>query len=244
MKSPKTYQQMRLFGNLLNIFFPSKCPICGNKSDSFLYNPFCTTCWKGIERYSGPACRICGIPTVSNHTITCESCIKTRHPFSQVLCYGIYEGVLREAIHLLKFNGIKRLSKPLGYLLSELPIPKADAIVPVPLHNKSLMQREFNQTAVISRHISKKLKVPLILNVLNKVKDTAPQTDVTGKERLKNVKNAYSASGEINGIDLLLVDDVITTGATVRECSKALMNAGANSVIVIALARSMPRQNT
>ncbi|MDA8339811.1 MAG: phosphoribosyltransferase family protein, partial [Nitrospiraceae bacterium] len=85
---------------------------------------------------------------------------------------------------------------------------------------------------------------PLMLNVLKKTKDTLPQTDVTGKERLKNVKNAFKVSSMVEGLNLLLVDDVITTGATIRECAKVLMNAGAESVNVVALARSMPRQNT
>lgn len=229
---------------LLNLLFPSKCPVCNNISESTAYNPICTECWDSIERYSGPACNICGIPTVSNYTITCESCLRTKPPFSQILYYGIYEGVLKEVIHLLKFNGIKRLSKPLGVLLYELPIPKADAVVPVPLHKKNLVQREFNQTSAISRYLSKKLNIPLLLNALQKTRETRLQTEVSGKERLKNVKNAYLASEEINGRDLLLVDDVITTGATVRECSKALIGAGAKSVTVVALARSMPKQNT
>lgn len=235
---------MKNLGNLLNLLFPSKCPVCGNRSDNHLYNPFCTKCWRGIERYSGPACSICGIPTVSSLTITCESCLKTKPPFSKVLYYGIYDGALKEAIHLLKFNGVKRLSKPLGLLLPELPIPEVNGIIPVPMHYKNLKQREFNQTAAISRHLSKELKIPLMLHVLKKIKETPPQTDVTGKERLKNIKNVFRTCGEINGLDLLLIDDVITTGATARECSKALIKAGAKSVTVVALARSMPKQNT
>ncbi|MDI6728067.1 MAG: ComF family protein [Thermodesulfovibrionales bacterium] len=170
--------------------------------------------------------------------------MKTKPPFSKVLYYGIYDGALKEAIHLLKFNGVKRLSKPLSLLLSELPIPEADGIIPVPLHHKRLHQREFNQTASMSRHLSKNLKIPLMLNVLRKTKETLPQTDVTGKERLKNVKNAFKVSSIVEGLNLLLVDDVITTGATVRECAKALIKAGAKSVTVVALARSMPKQNT
>jgi ComF family protein len=232
---------MNPISRLLNIFFPSKCPVCGNRSDNHLYNPFCTKCWGSIERYSGPACNICGIPTVSYYTLTCESCINARPPFSKVLYYGIYEGVLKEVIHLLKFNGVKRLSKPLSLMLSDLPIPKTDGIIPVPLHHKRLHQREFNQTATISRHLSENLKIPLMLNVLKKTKETPPQTDVTGKERLKNIKNVFTASEEIKGLDLLVIDDVITTGATVRECAKTLIKAGAKSVTVAALARSMPK---
>ncbi len=184
------------------------------------------------------------MPTISSLTITCGSCLKTKPPFSRVLYYGIYDGALKEAIHLLKFNGVKRLSKPLSLMLSELPIPKADGIIPVPLHHKRLHQREFNQTASISRHLSKKLKIPLMLDVLKKTKETPPQTDVTGKERLKNLKNVFRTYEEINGLDLLLIDDVITTGATIRECAKALIKAGAKSVSVVAVARSMPKQNT
>ncbi|MDI6801682.1 MAG: ComF family protein [Thermodesulfovibrionales bacterium] len=232
------------FGNLLNLLFPSKCPVCGNHSDSYLYSPICKNCWSGIERYTGPSCGICGTPTVSPHTTTCGNCLKSRPLFSKVLYYGIYDGILKEAIHLLKFNGVKRLSKPLGFLLSELPLPQANGIVSVPLHHSRLWKREFNQTASISRFLSKKLKIPLMPDVIRKIKDTPLQTDVTGKERFQNLKNAFSVSGNVSGLELLLVDDVITTGATVRECAKALKKAGAKSITVAALARSMPKQNT
>jgi ComF family protein len=161
-----------------------------------------------------------------------------------VLYYGIYEGVLKEVIHLLKFNGVKRLSKPLSNMLSDLPISNADGIIPVPLHKNRLKLREFNQTSEVGNHLSKKLKIPIMLNVLRKVRDTHPQTEVTGAERLKNIRDAYKASDEVKELDLLLIDDVITTGATIRECSKTLIKAGAKSVAVIAIARSMPKQNT
>ncbi|MBI3592787.1 MAG: ComF family protein [Nitrospirae bacterium] len=233
-----------MFSKVLNLLFPSKCPVCGNKSDSSLYNPLCTACWGVIERYSGPACGICGIPTTSHYTTICESCLKTRPPFSKILYYGIYDGALKESIHLLKFKGIKRLSKPLGLRLSELPVPEADGIIPVPLHQNSLRQREFNQTSAISRHLSKELNILLMPDVLKKDRETPPQTYVDGKGRLKNVKGVFSVSGDIKGLDLLLVDDVITTGATVRECARVLVKAGAKKVTVLALARSMPKQNT
>ncbi len=160
-----------------------------------------------------------------------------------MLFYGAYEGALKKSIHLLKFSGVRRLSKPLGLLLSELPVPEADGIIPVPLHPERLRQREFNQTALIARNLSQKLKIPLALNALMKIKETSPQTGIPRTERLRNVKNAYSASPEkVSGRDLLLIDDVITTGATVSECSRILMKAGAKKVTIIALARSMPKQ--
>jgi ComF family protein len=150
--------------------------------------------------------------------------------------------VLRKSIHLLKFGGIRRLSKPLSLLLQDLPIPGADAFVPVPLHRDRLIEREFNQSAAIARHLSKRLDIPLRLDVLRKSRKTLAQTEVTGKERRRNIKNAYAVAGEVKGLSLLLLDDIITTGATAAECAKTLVDAGAREVIVIALARSMPRQ--
>ena len=167
--------------------------------------------------------------------------MEDKPPYAQILYYGIYEGVLKESIHLLKFNSYKRLSKPLASLMSDLPFEKVDGIVPVPLHIKGLQQRGFNQTAALGRHLSKQSGVALMLDVLRKIKETLPQTDVTGKERMKNVKDAFLVSGNVEGLSLLLVDDVITTGSTVMECSRVLMKAGAKSVTVAALARSMPR---
>ncbi len=225
--------------SFLNLLFPSTCPVCGNDSDSHGHNPVCASCWEGIERYSGPACLICGIPIVSAHAAHCESCLKRPPSFSKIIYYGIYDGALRKVVHLLKFKGIKRLARPIAELLSELPIPEADGIVPVPLHPAKLREREFNQTALISRHMSLHSGIPLLLDVLKKSRRTPPQTDVSGKERLKNVKNAFIADKAVNGLRLILVDDVITTGATVYECARVLTNAGAADVTVVALARSI-----
>src|SRR5208283_5622689 len=192
-------------------------------------------------RYSGPGCLICGLPMVSEYATHCETCIKTPPLFSKIIYYGIYAGALRKAIHLLKFKGVKRLARPMAELLSELSIPEADGIVPVPLHSKKMREREFNQTALIGKHLSRQSGIPLLLDALKKDKATLPQTDVTGKERLKNVKNTFTADKSVTGLRLILVDDVITTGATVYECAKVLKKAGAESITVVALARSTPK---
>ncbi len=184
------------------------------------------------------------MPVVSEHATYCGSCIKAPPPFSKIIYYGIYAGALRKAIHLLKFKGVKRLALPIAALLSELPIPDADALVPVPLHSKKMREREFNQTALIGRHLSRQSGIPLLLDILKKDKATLPQTDVTGKERLKNVKNTFTAGNPVTGLRLILVDDVITTGATVYECARVLKKAGAARVTVVALARSMPKSVT
>lgn len=230
----------RPFSQLLNLLFPSNCPLCLKNSDSSKFNPICTSCWLKIEKYTGPACKICGKPTTSKHTSICEDCLRIKQPFSKVQYYGLYEGALKKAIHLLKFGRIKRLARPLSNLLLELPIKKCDLIIPVPLHIKRLREREFNQTAILGYWLSKALKIPLSIDTLIKTKETSPQTIFRRKERLENIKNAFTAC-KVENLHILLIDDVITSGATIRECSKSLKHKGAKSVTVVALAHSIPQ---
>jgi ComF family protein len=178
------------------------------------------------------------MPFSSEYSDICGQCLKKAPPFLKVINYGLYEGALAEAINQLKFYGIKRLSKPLGVLLQSLDLPAMDGIVPVPLSIKGLRERGFNQSLLIARVISKKISAPLLTDILIKKKETPPQIGLSAKERLLNLKNAFEVKGNIKGLRLLLVDDVMTTGATVTECSKVLMKAGAKEVIVLTLARS------
>jgi len=167
--------------------------------------------------------------------------MKKEPPFRYARSYGIYEGGLEEAIKQLKYHGIKRLASPLSELLLKTSLPDVDAIIPVPLHGKRLRERGFNQSALIAKGISKRLHRPLLINTLIRTRYTTPQVNLTAREREKNIKGAFSViDGEdIQGKDIMLIDDVFTTGATVRECSKVLRKAGAGNIYVITLARSV-----
>jgi competence protein ComFC len=118
-----------------------------------------------------------------------------------------------------------------------MDLPNVDLLMPVPLHEKRLRQREFNQSALIGKHVAKHLGVPIIVNSLLRKRDTIPQVGLSAKERRKNIKNAFTVRKKdiIEGKHIMLVDDVFTTGATVRECSKVFMKAGAKKVYVITL---------
>lgn len=223
---------------LLNSIYPSICPLCNNFSDSFKHSPICTTCWLKIKRYSGPSCRICAVPLVSVYSTVCKECLTNAPSFSVVLNYGIYSDALAEAINLMKFSGLRRLANPMGKLFLNLEMPECNGIIPVPLSKHALRERGFNQSLLMARVISKKLKIPLYMDMLLKIKDTSPQVGLNAKERMKNLRRAFKTSGKINNLRLLLLDDVMTTGATARECSKTLMSAGAKEVIVITLARA------
>jgi ComF family protein len=227
-----------LVPRIIDYLYPSACPLCDSRTDTFLYAPLCSNCWQSIKIFRGPSCRICSTPFSSEHSDICGKCLIKKPPFSKVFSYGLYEGALSTAINLFKFQGTKRLSRPLGAFLLEIDVKNIDAVIPVPLSSGGLRERGFNQSLLLAKIYSEKKKVPLIINRLFKKKDTPPQLRLSAKERLTNLRNVFSVVGNFSGKRLLLVDDVMTTGATACECTKQLLKAGADEVIVITLARS------
>jgi ComF family protein len=229
-----------MLSKFLRIFFPEPCPVCKNPSTYHKTAPICPDCWQTITPYKGPICQKCGKPLVADSSITCSDCLKDAPSFNWARSFGLYEGVLKEAVNLMKYYSVKRLSKPLSEIMLGMKIPQADAIIPVPLHKKKLRSREFNQSSSFARHISKSNGIPVILNALVKIKETVPQVGLNARERKKNIKNSFGLTNRelIQGKDIILVDDVFTTGATVRECSRLLKKQGAGDIYVVLLAHS------
>ncbi len=186
-------------------------------------------------------CQRCGKPLVSDVSTTCGECLEDEPAFLYARSFGLYEGVLKKAISLLKFYGIKRLSKPLSDIIFRIEIPRVDAVIPVPLHEKRLRQREFNQSALIAKYLAKSLGIEVLLNCLVKIRDTAPQVGLSSRNRRENIKKAFEIrrSEMIERKNIILIDDVATTGATVRECSGVLKKAGVENIYVITLAHGM-----
>ena len=122
-----------------------------------------------------------------------------------------------------------------GKLFLNLEMPECDGIIPVPLSKRALRERGFNQSLLMAKVISKNLRIPAHMDMLLKIKDTLPQVGLNAKERKKNLRGAFKTSGKINKLRLLLLDDVMTTGATARECSKTLMSAGAKRLLLLLL---------
>ncbi len=228
----------RLITAFINYLYPSDCPSCGSITDNIPYAPFCRNCWSSIERYSGPACGRCSAPFSSEYSHICGECLRKSPPFSRAICYGLYDGVLATAINVFKFQKIRRLYKPLGKLLLDLDMKEMDAIIPVPLSAKGLRERGFNQSLLLSKFISDKIGIPLIADGLVKNIETHPQIGLSAKERVSNLRRAFDTKRHFADMRLLLVDDVMTTGATVNECTKQLLKAGAEEVVVLALARA------
>jgi competence protein ComFC len=223
---------------VLDMLFPSSCPVCEKSSDDHRTSPLCSSCWKKIHKHNGGGCRICASVTDYDSTAVCKECRSIKPVFDRVIAYGIYDGVMKETVHLMKFKQLKRLAKVLGQELTSIDVPTSDSIVPVPLSIKGLRKREFNQSAIMARELSKKTGIPLYLNGLRKVKETLPQSSLSKNERVRNVKGAYISDGGVQGKRIILVDDVVTTAATVNECAKVLKKAGASTVVVVAAARA------
>ncbi|BCS88203.1 hypothetical protein PSDVSF_14450 [Pseudodesulfovibrio sediminis] len=158
--------------------------------------------------------------------------------------HGIYEGLLRELVINYKFTGNIGQSTLLGTMVCETfarahaRIP--DCIVPVPLHTRRLQKRGFNQSLELSRLLSRKINRPLLSHGLHRVRNTPPQTRLGHRERQENIRDAFVADRElIEGKNILLVDDVFTTGATLSECAITLRRAGASGTDVLVLARAV-----
>lgn len=228
----------KLAAAVLNAVYPSRCPVCQAPSDSASHAPICRRCFSTITRYQGPSCPVCALPLASEHAGLCGDCLRRKPRFSRVVAYGLYTGALRAAINHLKFAPVKRLSRPLGRLLAELRVPAADVIAPVPIGVRTLRERGFNQTLLLARALSRRTGIALSAGLLYKKKETLPQVGLSSRQRMANLKGAFGAREGLNGQRVILLDDVVTTGATARECSKALAKAGAREVTVVALARA------
>jgi len=174
----------------------------------------------------------------------CGACRAAPPSFDHARAIGRYEGPLRQAIHLFKYRGKLGLQQPLLQLAIEhfdahFPGISCDAIIPVPLHRERFMQREFNQAMVLAKGLAHYLKVPVLERALVRVRSTRPQVELSGSERRENVKQAFAVTdvAALEGKQVLVVDDVLTTGATLGEVARTLKVAGATRVDVFALAR-------
>lgn len=225
---------------VLSTLFPETCPVCHEAQSDHATAPICGGCWEAIQPYTGPRCLKCGMPLDSDSSATCAECIKDRPAFRSVRSFGLYKGTLKKAVNLLKYHNMKRLSKPLAEMILRMEIPLVDTVIPVPLYSDRLRQREFNQSALLAKYTANGMGKALATDCLIKTRDTMPQVGLNAGDRRRNIKGAFAVQNKevIEGKDILLIDDVVTTGATIRECSKILKKAGAADIYVMALAHA------
>lgn len=237
-------------GGLARLFLPPCCPVCERPLGALAASSsgLCAACREEFRPLSSPCCPRCSLPypTRGGTDHLCEPCQRHEPPFLWVAAAGVHEGGLREAVHRFKFGGRLDLDRPLGQLIHQrvggrLRAFAPEMVVAVPLHPRRLRERTYNQALLLARVLARELDAPVRARALARVRDTGSQQRLSRDERRRNLRQAFVADALVAGRRILLVDDVVTTGATVAECARALLDAGAASVAVAALARA-PRQ--
>jgi len=195
-----------------------------------------------LPQLKGPICPRCGKPQASS--ILCPVCARVQTEIDGIRSAYRFEEVIRKAVHQLKYQNLKAVSFCLAGLLADYlqsnPLP-GETIVPVPLHPRRLRERGYNQSNLLARGLGKIINLPVVENCLVRVKETQPQVKTVNiEERRKNVIDAFMCRDEkLRGKQIILIDDVCTSGATLESCGVALKNKGATSVWGLTLAREI-----
>lgn len=234
------------FEGLLDLIYPKTCLVCKNrlKDKPAVDQLVCSPCWASIKKNTPPFCHICGRQLVNFSKNICPACMKKSLHFDRAFSPCIYDGTLKELIHNFKYKNKDYLGPTLSKLMIDfikeygLPVDFLDLIIPVPLHKSRLREREFNQAEVLSEPISKEFGKTMAKDILKRHRPTKTQTELEKSQRYANVKDSFSVtdSKSVKGKNILLVDDVLTTGATASEAARALKQSGTGIVFILTLA--------
>lgn len=247
--------------SLFATLFPSDCRLCGAPLTNISRLPVCQGCLDAIAPIRRQLCPICGESLPNSNLVssdeqterTCGLCKRIRPSFTKAVAYGSYEAGLRELIHLLKYNGVRPAANVLGRMLSEVLaaleplLSDTVLVIPVPLHSLKFRQRGFNQSELIAKaalKLSKSSKLDLAPELLVRRRETQSQIGLTSHQRRENMRGAFAVSvpERIQERQILLVDDVLTTGTTASECARVLLKAGASNVVVATVARTFKHE--
>jgi ComF family protein len=240
-----------LFDRIAAFFYPEVCQICKNERASAKEGFVCARCWAkpdGVQFVVEPFCRCCGLPFEGDINIVfeCANCRDQRLHFRSARAAVKLTGLVQAVIHRYKYNQANWFEPFLADLLIRQAAPTLrpndwDLIVPIPLHWRKLRERSFNQSLRMARQLSKVTGIPINARLLRRKKPTQTQTRLTRAQRAENVKRAfvYHSRNGLDGRRIILVDDVLTTGATASACAKLLMQNGASVVDVWTVARGM-----
>ena len=230
-------QLVKLKGIALDLLFPQYCVGCGKEGD-FL----CYSCRQSLPKITPPLCPRCGRPQPSG--ILCPSCVTWQAKIDGIRSPFRFDGVMRQAIHQLKYRNLRALVIPLAKMLQDYlvdnPMP-AEVLVAVPLHPKRLRERGYNQSSLLARELNRLINLPLAEGCLIRRHHTPPQArTATVEERRRNTADAFVCRDHrLRDKTVLLIDDVSTSGATLDACAAALKDAGAGSVWGLVVAREI-----
>ena len=211
------------------------CLLCGGEGGPEL---LCSACIAELPALP-ESCLRCALPSPA--AALCGSCLNHPPHFDTTLALWRYEFPCDRLVQALKYRGRLALAGFFARSLASRPMPEVDLIVPMPLHPKRLADRGFNQAREVARGLARHLRRPIEASGVLRVKDTMPQTELPYEERAKNVRGAFLCKVDLSGASVAVLDDVMTTGATLNELARALKRAGAIRVENFVIARTVPR---
>jgi len=211
------------------------CLLCGEESGPELLCAACAAELPALAEH----CPQCALPSPAG--AVCGNCLDRPPHYDRTLALWRYEFPCDRLVQALKYRARLALSGFFARSLASRPLPEVDLIVPMPLHPKRLAERGFNQALEIARGFARHLGRPIEPRGVLRVKDTPPQTGLPYEERAKNVRGAFLCKLDLSGASVAVLDDVMTTGATLNELARALKRAGATRVENFVIARTVPR---
>jgi len=236
-------------------FLPSGCALCGSPLPRLSSAPICDICGMEVPVLSGPACQRCGddVDTSADAPLLCRACRLAPPAFERAVAHAFYQDRMRSAIHALKYDRMHPAARRMGRMLAQAiaqlagEAPAEMSVVPVPLHRSRRAGRGFNQARLLATYALKALrashpewKLTIAPAALMRLRATESRASLTPHARRVNVRGAFSVCdpAAVKGLHILLVDDILTTGATVRAAALTLKRAGATTVWVATLARA------
>ncbi len=232
----------------INLLYPPSCVLC--KKECMDANLLCCSCWSKMIMFTHNICKKCGnyiFTDMEDRVEMCsyEKCCNDHHVYISATSAIYYNDIAKKLVAKLKYTADFKVMKIIGVLLSNLisryEYDMIDVVLPVPLHKSRMRQRKYNQSAILGRIISQKISKKCYEDILIKVQNTPYQSDLNQRQRLKNLKNCFSIKETkkcfLKDKNVLIIDDVITTGSTLNECSETLLRHGVNSVYCISFAR-------
>ncbi len=213
------------------------CLLCSAVS---LADILCAACAADLPRLSQPYCPRCAVPTPGGEV--CGRCLGEAPPIDATLAVYCYDFPLDKLVQAFKYGHRLALGAYFGRELATLPRPdRADLIIPLPLHTDRLRQRGFNQALELARPLSREWTIPIDRKNCQRIRPTPAQADLPWRKRVKNMHGAFHCAVDFSGKHIILVDDVMTTGASLNECARTLKLHGAVRVTALVLARALPK---